>query len=37
MLAPYPLSTQELSALLQRSHQLVVGRLPKRLQVGLKL
>lgn len=37
MRPPYPVSTRELTALLQRSHQLVVSRLPKRLQVGLKL
>lgn len=32
---PYPMGREELSALLQRSHQLVVRRLPKRLQAGL--
>ncbi|MGE7989937.1 MmcQ/YjbR family DNA-binding protein [Pseudomonas sp. NPDC089554] len=35
MLAPYPMGREELSDLLQRSHQLVVRRLPKRLQPGL--
>jgi predicted DNA-binding protein (MmcQ/YjbR family) len=34
---PYPLSAHELRDLLTRSHQLVVGRLPKIRQVGLKL
>ncbi|NBA98161.1 MmcQ/YjbR family DNA-binding protein [Pseudomonas sp. R5(2019)] len=33
---PYPLARAELADLLERSHQLVVNRLPKRLQVGLK-
>ena len=37
MAAPYPLSTSELQALLTRSHQLVVGKLPKRLKLGLLL
>ncbi|ANC02954.1 hypothetical protein AB688_12785 [Pseudomonas putida] len=35
MLPPYPMGREELTDLLQRSHQLVVRRLPKRLQVGL--
>lgn len=34
---PYSLSDAELRDLLTRSHQLVVSRLPKRLQVALKL
>lgn len=37
MQLPYPLGTAELQGLLQRSHQLVVSKLPKRLQVGLLL
>ncbi|HUE94715.1 MmcQ/YjbR family DNA-binding protein [Pseudomonas sp.] len=37
MAAPYPLSDAELKELLIRSHQLVVGKLPKRLKVGLLL
>ncbi|AMB84803.1 hypothetical protein AWM79_05555 [Pseudomonas agarici] len=37
MTAPYPLGAGELQMLLKRSHQLVVGRLPKRMQVGLLL
>ncbi|ULT73673.1 MmcQ/YjbR family DNA-binding protein [Pseudomonas sp. BC42] len=37
MQTPYPLGAEELRALLQRSHQLVVGKLPKRAQVGLLL
>ncbi|MGY2201386.1 MULTISPECIES: MmcQ/YjbR family DNA-binding protein [Pseudomonas] len=37
MTAPYPLGTGELQELLKRSHQLVVGKLPKRTQVGLLL
>lgn len=37
MAAPYPLSEGELHALLTRSHQLVVAKLPKRLQLGLLL
>ncbi|MES2818110.1 MAG: MmcQ/YjbR family DNA-binding protein [Pseudomonadota bacterium] len=37
MAAPYPLGDNELQALLTRSHQLVVGKLPKRLKVGLLL
>lgn len=37
MQTPYPLSATELHALLQRSHQLVVSKLPKRVQVGLLL
>ncbi|MCY1463390.1 YjbR [compost metagenome] len=32
---PYPMGREELCDLLQRSHQLVVRRLPKRLQPGL--
>lgn len=36
MAPPYPMGRDELSDLLLRSHQLVVQRLPKRLQVGLK-
>ncbi|MFK8333278.1 MmcQ/YjbR family DNA-binding protein [Pseudomonas sp. BJa5] len=35
MAPPYPMGSDELRELLQRSHQLVVRRLPKRLQVGL--
>ena len=35
MQAPYPMGRDELTDLLRRSHQLVVRRLPKRLQVGL--
>ena len=34
---PYPLGAEELQGLLQRSHQLVVSKLPKRTQVGLLL
>ncbi|WP_341519977.1 MmcQ/YjbR family DNA-binding protein [Pseudomonas sp. G.S.17] len=34
---PYSVSDAELQDLLTRSHQLVVSRLPKRLQVALKL
>jgi predicted DNA-binding protein (MmcQ/YjbR family) len=37
METPYPLGTEELQGLLQRSHQLVVSKLPKRTQVGLLL
>lgn len=37
MALPYPLSDAELSELLRRSHQLVVGKLPKRLKLGLLL
>jgi len=37
MATPYPLGAEELQGLLRRSHQLVVGRLPKRTQVGLLL
>jgi predicted DNA-binding protein (MmcQ/YjbR family) len=37
MAAPYPLSDAELKELLTRSHQLVVGKLPKRLKLGLLL
>lgn len=35
--APSELGEQELRALLERSHQLVVARLPKRVRVGLLL
>ncbi|VEF11273.1 Uncharacterized protein conserved in bacteria [Pseudomonas fluorescens] len=34
---PYPLAAEELQGLLQRSHQLVVGKLPKKTQIGLLL
>lgn len=37
MQTPYPLGAEELQGLLQRSHQLVVNKLPKRVQVGLLL
>lgn len=37
MAPPYPLGAEELQALLQRSHQLVVSKLPKRVQAGLLL
>ncbi|KQN48596.1 hypothetical protein ASE98_04220 [Pseudomonas sp. Leaf48] len=37
MQTPYPLGRDELQDLLRRSHQLVVGRLPKRIQVRLLL
>lgn len=37
MAAPYPLSDNELQALLTRSHQLVVSKLPKRLKLALLL
>ncbi|WP_137806110.1 MmcQ/YjbR family DNA-binding protein [Pseudomonas sp. G(2018)] len=37
MATPYPLGAEELQGLLRRSHQLVVGKLPKRTQVGLLL
>jgi predicted DNA-binding protein (MmcQ/YjbR family) len=37
MATPYPLGCEELQALLRRSHQLVVSKLPKRTQVGLLL
>lgn len=37
METPYPLGADELQGLLQRSHQLVVSKLPKRVQVGLLL
>jgi predicted DNA-binding protein (MmcQ/YjbR family) len=37
METPYPLATDELQGLLQRSHQLVVSKLPKRVQIGLQL
>ncbi|WP_248798508.1 MmcQ/YjbR family DNA-binding protein [Pseudomonas sp. MWU13-2105] len=35
--SPYPLGCEELQGLIQRSHQLVVAKLPKRVQVGLLL
>ncbi|RMQ47675.1 hypothetical protein ALQ04_05325 [Pseudomonas cichorii] len=34
---PYALSDDEIRDLLTRSHQLVVGKLPKRQQIALKL
>ncbi|MBN3968211.1 MmcQ/YjbR family DNA-binding protein [Pseudomonas gregormendelii] len=34
---PYPPGADELQGLLQRSHQLVASKLPKRTQVGLLL
>ena len=34
---PYPMARDELCDLIRRSHQLVVRRLPKRVQVGLLL
>lgn len=37
MQTPFPLSDSELQALLQRSHQLVVAKLPKLKRVGLLL
>ena len=37
MAAPYPLADEELQALLRRSHQLVVNRLPKLERIGLLL
>ena len=37
MAAPYPLRDGELKELLTRSHQLVVGKLPERLKLGLLL
>lgn len=37
MAQPYSMGRDELTDLLQRSHQLVVRRLPKRLQVGLMM
>ncbi|ANY87218.1 MULTISPECIES: MmcQ/YjbR family DNA-binding protein [Pseudomonas] len=37
MAPPYPMGREALCELLQRSHQLVVRRLPKRLQAGLLL
>ena len=37
MAVPAPLSERELQALLRRSHQLVVGRLPKFKRIGLLL
>jgi predicted DNA-binding protein (MmcQ/YjbR family) len=35
--APYAMGAEELQDLLRRSHQLVVERLPKKRQIGLKL
>ncbi|BBP65262.1 MULTISPECIES: MmcQ/YjbR family DNA-binding protein [Pseudomonas] len=35
MEVPYPLGDDELRSLIRRSHQLVVSKLPKRVQVGL--
>lgn len=35
--APYAIGAEELRDLLRRSHQLVVERLPKKRQIGLKL
>ncbi|MEX5587983.1 MULTISPECIES: MmcQ/YjbR family DNA-binding protein [Pseudomonas] len=35
MAPPYPMGRTQLCDLLQRSHQLVVQRLPKRLRLGL--
>ena len=35
MQAPYPMGAEELQALLRRSHQLVVSKLPKKRQIGL--
>lgn len=35
--SPYSMGGEELRALLTRSHQLVVAKLPKRLKVGLLL
>ncbi len=37
MAPPYPMAASELQGLLTRSHQLVVGKLPKRLKAGLLL
>ena len=37
MAMPYPMGDTELRELLTRSHQLVVGKLPKRLKAGLLL
>jgi len=37
MQAPYPMSAAELQELLRRSHQLVVGKLAKKRQIGLLL
>lgn len=37
MQAPYPMSEQELQDLLRRSHQLVVGKLSKKRQIGLMI
>ena len=35
MQAPYPMDAEELQDVLRRSHQLVVGKLPKKRQIGL--
>ena len=35
MQTPYPMGAEELQDLLRRSHQLVVGKLPKKRQIGL--
>lgn len=37
MAVPFPLTNVELQTLLRRSHQLVVGRLPKLKRIGLLL
>lgn len=37
MQAPYPMGADELKDLLRRSHQLVVGKLAKKRQIGLLL
>jgi len=37
MATPFPLADDELRDLLTRAHQLVVGKLPKRRQIGLLL
>ncbi len=37
MQASYPLGGEELRGLFQRSHQLVVSKLPQRTQIGLRL
>ena len=37
MQAPYPMGAAELQDLLRRSHQLVVGKLAKKRQIGLLL
>lgn len=37
MQAPYPMGAEELQNLLRRSHQLVVGKLAKKRQIGLLL